>query len=106
VPCGPAQVLKESWRARLSRGYRPTIADNLVHVSHFSPRSLTLALTRAGFEDIAVEVAAPECPPGARLSAYARLALYAVARRMPFGVHTPFALHLQAFARRAERRSR
>jgi SAM-dependent methyltransferase len=103
VPCGPAQVLKETWRARLSRGYRETIADNLVHVSHFSPRALTLALTRAGFEDISVEVGAPECPPGSPLSAHARLAIYHVARRMPFGVHTPIALHLQAFARRTER---
>ena len=106
VPCGPAQVLKETWRARLKRGYRATIADNLVHVSHFSPHALRLALMRTGFEDITIEVAAPECPPGARVSTCARLALYNVARRLPFGVHTPAALHLQAFARRAERRSR
>lgn len=103
VPCGPAQLLKETWRARVNRGYRATLADNLVHVSHFSPRALELALARAGFDEITLEVAAPECPPGARLSAQARLALYNVARRVPFGVHTPIALHLQAFARKAER---
>jgi SAM-dependent methyltransferase len=103
VPCGPVQLLKETWRARVSPGYRATIADNLVHVSHFSPRALRLALSRAGFEDITIEVAAPECPPGARVSGSARLALYNIARRVPFGVHTPIALHLQAFARRAER---
>jgi SAM-dependent methyltransferase len=103
VPCGPAQHLKETWRARVKRGYRATLADNLVHVSHFSPRALGLALERAGFEEITVAVAAPECPPGSRLSGKARLALYNVARQVPFGVHTPIALHLQAFARRSER---
>jgi SAM-dependent methyltransferase len=103
VPCGPAQALKETVRARLSRGYRATLADNLVHVSHFSPQALRFALTRAGFEAISVEVAAPECPPSSRAAAQARLALYNIARRLPFGVNTPIALHLQAFARRAER---
>jgi SAM-dependent methyltransferase len=99
VPCGSAQLLKETWRARLSRGYRATVADNLVHINHFSPRALRQALARTGFTDITVEVAAPECPPGARASALARVALYNVVRRMPFGVDTPLALHLQAFAK-------
>ncbi len=103
VPCGPAQLLKETWRARLSRGYRATLADNLVHVSHFSPRALELALARAGFNDITVEVAAPECPPGPGLSRVLRLAVYNVARRVPFGVHSPLALNLQAFARKTGR---
>jgi SAM-dependent methyltransferase len=98
VPCAPAQLLKETWRARLRRGYRATLADNLVHVSHFSPRSLRLALARAGFAQITVEVAPPECPPDARSSSLARLALYTVGRHLPFGVYTPLALHLQAFA--------
>jgi SAM-dependent methyltransferase len=102
VPCGPVQLLKETWRARLSRGYRATLADNLVHVSHFSPRSLRLALERAGFSDVTVEIAAPECPPGSRAAGIARLALYHIGRGMPFGVHTPLALHLQAFARAPE----
>jgi SAM-dependent methyltransferase len=99
VPCGPAQLLKETWRARLSRGYRATVADNLVHISHFSPRALRSALERAGFGDITMEVAAPECPAGAPVAAFARLALYHVGRRVPGGIHTPIALHLQAFAR-------
>jgi len=103
VPCGPVQRLKETWRARLSPGYRATLADNLVHVSHFSPRALRYALGRAGFEDIAIEVAAPECPPGARGAAFVRVALYTLGRRMPWGVHTPLALHLQAFARNSGR---
>ena len=99
VPCGPAQLLKETWRARLANGYRATLADNLVHVSHFSPHSLRLALERAGFNDISVEIAAPECPPGARAATLGRMALYHVGRQIPFGVHSPLALHLQAFAR-------
>ena len=52
VPSGPGQLRKEQWRGRLFRGYRPTLADNLVHVNHFSPRSLRIALERAGFCDI------------------------------------------------------
>jgi SAM-dependent methyltransferase len=99
VPCGPAQLLKETCRARLARGYRATLADNLVHVSHFSPGSLQLALSRAGFDEITVEIAAPECPLGARAATLARTALYQVSRRIPFGVYSPLALHLQAFAR-------
>jgi SAM-dependent methyltransferase len=99
VPCGPAQLLKETWRARLSAGYRATLADNLVHINHFSPRALRCALERAGFVDVTVEIAAPECPPGARGSSLLRLALYNLGRRVPGGVHTPIALHLQAFAR-------
>jgi SAM-dependent methyltransferase len=100
VPCGPVQVFKETWRARLQRGYRATVADNLVHVNHFSPRSLRLALERAGFTRVTVEVAAPECPPDASVSTAARLALYQFSRVVPGGVHTPLALHLQAFAQR------
>jgi hypothetical protein len=49
VPCGPAQLLKETWRARRS-GYRATLADNLVHINHFSPRALRTSLERAGFD--------------------------------------------------------
>ena len=37
VPHGPNQLLKERIRGRVFRGYRPTVADNLVHVSHFTP---------------------------------------------------------------------
>jgi len=99
VPCGPAQLMKETWRARLSRGYRATLADNLVHISHFSPRALRGALERAGFDEITVEIAAPECPPGPWTARFVRLALFQIGRHVPGGVHTPLALHLQAFAR-------
>jgi 2-polyprenyl-3-methyl-5-hydroxy-6-metoxy-1,4-benzoquinol methylase len=99
VPCGPAQLLKETWRARLSRGYRATVADNLVHINHFSPAALRHALERAGFTNVEIEVAAPECPPGEGLSTQVRVAAYEIIRRIPGGVYTPVALHLQAFAR-------
>ena len=59
VPNGPVQLQKELWRARIVPGYRATVADNLVHVNHFSPHTLALALARAGFVDV-VEPAAPE----------------------------------------------
>ena len=76
VPCGPSQLLKETWRGRILRGYRPTVADNLVHVSHFSPASLRRALERAGFVDVAVGPGAPELPaaPGLRGTSVARVA--------------------------------
>jgi SAM-dependent methyltransferase len=98
VPCGPAQRRKEHARARLQAGYRPRLADNLVHVSHFSPQSLRMALGRAGFEAIAIEVAAPEGAPSLP-SNLLRAGLYYAARMTPFGVHSPAALNLQAFAR-------
>lgn len=99
VPCGPAQLVKESWRARLVSGYRATVADNLVHVNHFSPRSLRMALERSGFGDVTVEIAAPEGPPASRWATAVRLGLYNASRLVPGAIHTPLALHLQAFAR-------
>src|SRR6185295_12899841 len=104
VPCGPSQLTKETWRGRLLRGYRPTVADNLVHVSHFSPGALRQALERAGFVDIDVAPGAPELPPGGGsrgwLSRRLRLALHHVSRLMPGGVHLPITFNLQAYARR------
>jgi SAM-dependent methyltransferase len=104
VPCGASQLTKEVWRGRLSSGYRPTVADNLVHVSHFSPSSLARALERAGFTDIRVEPGAPELPPVAGLRGVLgrmpRLSLYHLARRLPGGVNTPITFNLQAYARR------
>ena len=104
VPCGPSQLLKETWRGRLRPRYRPTVADNLVHVSHFSAASLRLALERSGFSSIAIDPGAPELPPragaGGALSRTSRRALHLVARAIPGSVHTPFALNLQAYARR------
>ncbi len=104
VPCGPSQLLKETWRGRILRGYRPTVADNLVHVSHFSPASLRRALERAGFVDVAVGPGAPELPaaPGLRgtLSRASRRAVHYAARLLPGGLDTPLTLNLQAYGRR------
>jgi hypothetical protein len=104
VPCGPSQLTKEIWRGRLSARYRPTVADNLVHVSHFSPSSLRLALERAGFADISVEAGAPELPPTAGVRGMAartlRLALHRLSRLLPGGVNLPITFNLQAYARR------
>jgi SAM-dependent methyltransferase len=105
VPNGPAQALKERLHARLQPSYRATLADNLVHVNHFSPRSLRLALERAGFTDVVVTTGAPELSPGpaasARASRAARLAAFHLSRVLPGGVHLPLAFNLQAYGRRA-----
>lgn len=98
VPHGPNQLRKELIRARLRPGYRPTVADNLVHVSHFTPRALTMALERAGFEQVQVRPAAPELF-GGRASKAMRLATYSAARML--GPDSPAALNIQAYARRA-----
>src|SRR5262245_60835507 len=103
VPCGPSQMIKEGVLASVT-SHRVTLADNLVHVNHFSPRSLAIALDRAGFDDAQVGAAAPELRPDARalrarLSNVVRLTTYALAR-LPGGVHTPLALNLQAYATR------
>lgn len=104
VPAGPAQLRKETWRGRLRPSYRPTVADNLVHVSHFSPRALTLALQRAGFVDVTVLTGAPEFYEGGGVRRRAdhalRRALYATSRLLPGGVHLPTSLNLQAYGRR------
>ena len=104
VPAGPAQLRKEMWRGRLRPSYRPTVADNLVHVSHFSPRALAMALRRAGFVDVTVAPGAPEFYEGPGLRRRAdhafRRALYAAACAVPGGVHLPMSLNLQAFGRR------
>jgi len=104
VPCGPSQLFKETWRGRLQRTYRPTVADNLVHVSHFSARSLRLALERTGFSSISIEPGAPELPQDGAwqgsLSRVSRRVLHVAARAIPAAVHTPLSLNLQAYARR------
>jgi SAM-dependent methyltransferase len=105
VPCGPAQAAKERIRARIYRGYHPRLADNLVHVNHFSVRSFGFALERAGFSNIRIDIAAPECPPRSAAGNFVRMAIYTAGRRLPFGVHSPCALNLQAFAQKTDRRS-
>jgi 2-polyprenyl-3-methyl-5-hydroxy-6-metoxy-1,4-benzoquinol methylase len=106
VPNGPVQLRKEEFRARMTTGYRATVADNLVHVNHFSPRTLALALSTAGYADVAVYPAAPEiiqhgdAPSSRRLLNNAvRRVVYGAARLMPGGVQTPLALHLVAYGR-------
>ena len=105
VPSGPAQRQKENMRARLGNGYRPRLADNLVHVNHFSPASLRRALQRAGLRDVWIGVGPPELPPArgglAITSNFARRMLYRAAWLLPGGVHTPLALNLLAYARRS-----
>ena len=104
VPCGPSQLLKERLRGRLFPRYRPTVADNLVHVSHFSAGSLRRALERAGFESITIEPGAPELHGGRGVSAFAsrtgRRMVHRLACLVPGGVHLPITFNLQAYARR------
>jgi len=100
VPHGPAQRVKERARARIHRGYRPSLADNLVHVNHFTPDSLSRALEREGFREVTVNPGAPELPPGGRAARFIRRLVFLSARVAPGGVHTPLALNLQAYARR------
>jgi 2-polyprenyl-3-methyl-5-hydroxy-6-metoxy-1,4-benzoquinol methylase len=103
VPCGPSQVVKERVLAAIS-SHRVTLADNLVHVNHFSPGSLRLALERDGFA-ADVEAAAPELRPWhpwtlrGLASNAVRLGAYGLAR-LPGAVRTPLALHLQAYGLR------
>jgi SAM-dependent methyltransferase len=102
VPCGPAQWWKERILATLKPGRRVSLADNLVHVNHFSPSSLDRALRAAGFSEVTVRVAAPELHPGSRrpatlLSNALRRTTYLLAK-MPGGLRTPMTLHLQAYA--------
>jgi SAM-dependent methyltransferase len=103
VPCGRSQWRKERLLAALLASREVSLAGNLVHVNHFTPRSLALALRRAGFADVHVSTAAPELMPlessvAARFASNAlRLGVYAAAR-IPGGVQTPLALNLQAYA--------
>ena len=106
VPHGYAQWLKEHARATLRRGYRACIADNLIHVNQFGVRSLRLALERAGYRDIHIEIGAPEFMHESDGSAARRRALNALrrgvwefGRLIPGGVRSPLSLNLQAFAR-------
>ncbi|HEX2446280.1 MAG TPA: class I SAM-dependent methyltransferase [Vicinamibacterales bacterium] len=97
VPNGPNQLRKEQVRAALGRASRVSVADNLVHVNHFSFEALSTALARAGFRDIEVRVGRPELTPS-RLSSVARQAVFHAAR-WSGGGRSPLAFNLQAFAR-------
>ena len=100
VPHGPAQRLKERVRGIVHPRYRPTIADNLVHVNHFTAASLAHALAREGFHRITIVTGAPEMPPGDGNSRLLRRLVFTSARTVPGAVRTPLALNLQAYARR------
>jgi SAM-dependent methyltransferase len=102
VPCGPAQLRKERLRALIKKGSAERVAVNLVHVNHFSPRSLRLALERAGFAGVTLSVGAPELFDRDNRFAHvwsrlARLGGYHLARLVPGGVYSPLAFNLQAF---------
>ena len=104
VPHGPSQLRKEQIRGRLFRGYRPTVADNLVHVSHFTPRALRMALEQGGFGEVDIRPAAPVLPPaGAGARRAARVAFLrgtaAAARAIPWGTRSPLAMNLLAYAK-------
>jgi SAM-dependent methyltransferase len=102
VPNGYAQRIKETLRARLHPSYRATLADNLVHVNHFSSPSLARALERSGFRDVTVSVGMPELPGGETgplRDRLARLTAYHVARALPGGASLPISFNLQAYGR-------
>jgi len=103
VPNGHAQRIKEQLRARLRPSYRATLADNLVHVNHFSAASLARALQAAGYRDVTVRVGAPELPVGESGPAagrLARLGAYRLARALPGGASLPISFNLQAYGQR------
>ena len=109
VPNGRAQRWKEWVKARILPAYRPTLADNLVHVNHFGPRSLRCALEAAGFDDVEIRQGAPEevAPVGGlRGLLHNRIrpafVAYYLLKTLPSRLAAPLYLHLQACARRPE----
>jgi SAM-dependent methyltransferase len=111
VPCGPNQLRKEKIRHALRLTRRVSVADNLVHVSHFSVRAMQLALERAGFSAVTVRIGRPErcqvsSPPRRLLANGLRGLVHRVAQVLPGGVRSPLAFNLQAFGRAAEQDSR
>jgi SAM-dependent methyltransferase len=109
VPCGRSQWHKERLLSAMTPSREISLAGNLVHVNHFTPRSLAMALQRAGFDQVTIRTAAPElvAPDRSGLRRFVanavRLGVY-FAARLPGGVHTPLALNLQAYARFTGRR--
>ncbi|HVE84616.1 MAG TPA: class I SAM-dependent methyltransferase [Myxococcales bacterium] len=106
VPHGRAQLVKERARSLVKRGYEGAVGTNLVHVNQFGPRSLRLALERAGFSDVSLTTGAPELPPATslrerpkRMAGNAvRWAVWRASQLLPGGLESPLGLHLQAFA--------
>ena len=107
VPHGRTQWIKEIIHEKFSRNYRATLADNLVHVNHFSGGSLRRALLSVGFDKVHLAVGAPECPPWTpadgglkRVALAGRKATYDLMAALPGEISVPFGLHLQAYARK------
>lgn len=98
VPCGPNQRLKEQLRVAL-RGGRVSLADNLVHVNHFTRFALDLALRRAGFTSVVVTAGVPERPSSKGAVQLMGRALFRMSRVLPSVLGARLALHLQAYAR-------
>lgn len=105
VPHGPMQIFKEALRRDVLGQTNAGVMVRYVHVNHFTVDSLRLCLEKAGFQDISVEVGAPECVPrsarDSRRQAFKTLvakSVYRMARTVPGGVRSPFSLHLQAYA--------
>ena len=108
VPCGPNQLFKEYLRSRWKRNNDFSVAENLVHINHFSPSSLRQALKKAGFSNITLTVGAPELSPSDAAASVRsvgsdviRLSVYYLGRFIPGGVYTPLDLNLQAYAQKA-----
>jgi SAM-dependent methyltransferase len=103
VPCGPSQLWKERWRGFWRGGATPDVANNMVHVNHFSPGSLQRALIQAGLVDISVQPGFPELPPDVGLKMCLtrglRRVVYALAC-LPGGGASPLTLNLLAVARK------
>lgn len=107
VPNGAAQHRKEIWHHRVRPSYRPSLADNLVHVNHFTPDSLSKALEKAGFTDIEVTQGVPEeTPPVSGVLNTLRnrtrpsFLYYYLLQSLPSAWVKNSYLHLQAYARR------
>jgi SAM-dependent methyltransferase len=102
VPYGLSQRRKQLIQAVFNPYTEVGIATSMVHVNHFSPPSLRIALEKAGFSKISIRVAPPEFVGkngvSLRPTVLARLACYYAARMIPGGVSWPLTMNLQAYA--------
>ena len=94
---------RSSARAAASAATAPTLADNLVHVNHFSAASLRPRARGApAFATSRSSPARRSCPAATRVrrDRLGRLAVYRLARALPAAPHSPLAFNLQAYGRR------
>jgi SAM-dependent methyltransferase len=105
VPHGQHQWWKERLRS-WGTGKVPNVANNMVHVNHFTPYSLTRALEQAGLRVVHLEPGYPELPPGqgikAKLERGIRRVVYALASG-PGGLASPWTLNLLAIGQKEDR---